>query len=144
MIQRIQSLFFLASAIAFASLFKLPFATSSEATGEIYQNKTLDLNDNMGLLLLAALGVILSMVVIFLFKNRKLQSTVGYISLLIGLALTGFAFYVYSSSLTTTSNLSIKLGLGMAMPVIAAVLALLGSVFTKKDEKLVKSMDRLR
>lgn len=142
MIQRIQSLFFFAAAIAFASLYVLPFATSSKAEGEIYQNMTLDLQDNIGLLSLTIAGAVLSLLIIFLFNNRKLQSSLGYLSLVIGLALAGLAFYLYSSSAPSTT--SVRLGIGMGMPVVAAAMALVGSIFTKKDEKLVKSMDRLR
>lgn len=144
MIQRVQSLLFLIAGIAFISLYSLPFASCSESYGDIYQNLTLDLNDNLGLLIMALLGGLLSLLAIFLFRNRKLQSALGYLVVVLGLGLAGFAYYLYSMSSPSGSEITTQLGFGLAMPMIGAMLAFVGNIFIKKDENLVKSMDRLR
>jgi len=143
MIQRIQSILLLFSGVAFASLFRIPFAKSAEAFGAIYENLTLDLNDNVGLIGLAGAGAVISLLTIFLYRNRKLQATFSYIVIFLGIVLAGFAFYIFNSEATAGSS-SVSLDIGMGLPVISSVLAMIANVFIKKDEKLVKSMDRLR
>jgi len=71
MLQRIQSLFLLLSAAALLSLFVVPMASSAKAGIEnsIFSDQVLNLQDHIGLLLACALGGILSIAAIFLFKN---------------------------------------------------------------------------
>jgi len=140
MIQRIQSLFLLAAGGLLLSLFKLPLAKSEKAFGEIYANNTLDLNDHIGLLVLTVLGGLLAIGTIFLFNNRKLQSTLSYTVALLSIVLFGLGYWLYSS----TEGGEASISAGLFMPLAALVLANLASVFIKKDDNLVKSMDRLR
>ena len=145
MIQRIQSLFLLLASGGFWSLFALPIANSSEAGTTVYANSTLDLQDNMTLLILCVLGGVLSLGAIFLFKNRTLQKSIATVVILLGLSLVGFAYWFF----TTTGNADsgagqTSLSLGIAMPLVSSILAILATVFIGKDDKLVKSMDRLR
>ena len=88
------------------------------------------------------LSAIVSFVTIFLFKNRKLQFVVGRLVILINLFLLGLLIYV---SLTLPGEASIsEKGIGMFLPILVILLIVLANKAIKKDEDLVKSVDRLR
>ncbi|WP_167966419.1 DUF4293 domain-containing protein [Saonia flava] len=84
----------------------------------------------------------LAIVAIFLFKNRKNQFVVNRLNMILNLFLLGF--FVYRSlNLSGESNISEK-GIGMLIPVFSIVFLTLANRAIKKDEDLVKSVDRLR
>ncbi len=145
MIQRIQSIFLLLASGSFFSQFALPFA-SSDKTGEtILQDGIFNIHDNIALLILCCLGGILALAVIFLFRNRPLQIRLSYVVASVALALMGFAYYLFfvgEKAAFEAANAS--QGVGMYLPILGIVLAILAARFTRKDENLVKSMDRLR
>ena len=87
-------------------------------------------------------SAILSLVAIFLFKNRKLQFVIGRIIILINLFLLGLLIYL-SLNLSGETNVSEK-GIGMFLPILVVLLIVLANKAIKKDEDLVKSVDRLR
>lgn len=87
-------------------------------------------------------SAVLSIVVIFLFKNRKLQFVLGRINILINLLLLGVLIYL-SQTLSGGALVSEK-GIGMIFPVIVILLLVLANKAIKRDENLVKSVDRLR
>lgn len=87
-------------------------------------------------------SAILAFVAIFIFKNRKLQFVVGRLTILINLILLGLLIYV---SLTLPGEASVsEKGIGMFIPILAILLLVLANKAIKKDEDLVKSVDRLR
>jgi hypothetical protein len=87
-------------------------------------------------------SAVLSAMAIFLFKNRKLQFVVGRIIILTNLILLGLLVYL---SLTLSGETSVsKKGIGMFLPVLAILFIVLANKAIKKDEDLVKSVDRLR
>ena len=143
MIQRIQSIYLLlATAVSGGLIFV--FDIWSTIKEEIF---ALDLffRDSMLLKvipLLYLLSAIVSFGTIFLFKNRKLQFVVGRLVILINLFLLGLLIYV---SLTLPGEVSIsEKGIGMFLPILVVLLIVLANKAIKKDEDLVKSVDRLR
>jgi len=88
------------------------------------------------------MSAILSLVTIFLFKNRKLQFVIGRIIILINLILLGLLIYL-SLNLSGETSVSEK-GIGMFLPILAILLVVLANKAIKKDEDLIKSVDRLR
>ena len=85
---------------------------------------------------------ILAIVTIFLFKNRQLQFVLGRINILINLFLLVLLIYL---SLTVSGEASVsEKGIGMFLPILAILLLVLANKAIKKDEDLVKSVDRLR
>ena len=88
------------------------------------------------------MSAILSIVTIFLFKNRKLQFVLGRIIILINLFLLGLLIYL-SLNLSGETQVSEK-DIGMFLPILAILLVVLANKAIKKDEDLVKSVDRLR
>ena len=92
--------------------------------------------------ILFLVSAIITFVTIFLFKDRKLQFVLGRVSILINLILLGLLIYL---SLTLSGEAAVsEKGIGMFLPVLAILLIVLANKAIKKDEDLVKSVDRLR
>jgi len=150
MIQRIQSIFLLLAAIClgllFLDAFNFGIAESVTTNDTMLSDGDLDASDHVLMSGLAIAGIIVSLVSIFLFNNRKLQSNVTMVSFFIISMLHGAAgFYFHQNSEFAESlNGSLEFSFGWACPFLALVFAVLALRGIGKDEKLVKSMDRLR
>ena len=84
----------------------------------------------------------LSFISILSFKNRKRQFVLGRLNIILNFIL--LAFFVYRSlNLSGETQVSEK-GIGMLLPIISIVCLALANKAIKKDEDLVKSVDRLR
>ncbi len=87
-------------------------------------------------------GGILALMAILMFKNRKNQFVVNRLNLIVNLFLLGFFVY---RSLNISGEITIsEKGIGMLIPVFSIVFLVLANRAIKKDEDLVKSVDRLR
>ena len=144
MIQRLQSIFLLLSGASFFGLFGLPMASSSVSMEGIFSDQKYNLFDNPFLIGLGVAGGLLAIVNIFLYKNRPLQKKLGY-----GVITLAFLFIITAILLVLQDNASevigeISEGLGLGLPVFAIIFALFANRYISKDDKLVKSMDRLR
>lgn len=146
MIQRIQSVFLLLAAIAAFSLFAFPFADSNTALeGSLLADQEYGIQDHVGLLALFCIAGGLSFVSIFLFNNRKNQLLVARIALvanIIGLVLAVILFV--NDKVIAASTADVDDGMGLYLPILFTLFAILAQHFINKDEKLVRSMDRLR
>jgi len=136
MIQRIQSLYLFISVIISAGLiFVFHLWVNNEGVKVFAQ----DDYTYLGLFLGSA---ILSLISIFNFKNRKSQFVMGRLNIILNFILLGF--FVYQSlNLSGETNVSEK-GIGMLLPIFSIVCLALANKAIKKDEDLVKSVDRLR
>ena len=136
MIQRIQSIYLLFAAGVSAGL---TFVFNLWTT----VNDTLVFaKDNMLYFGLFLGSAALSLISIFMFKNRKSQFMLGRLNIILNLFLLGL--FVYQSlNVSGESNVSEK-GIGIFLPIISIVLLVLANKAIKKDEDLVKSVDRLR
>jgi len=77
-----------------------------------------------------------------MYHNRKLQFVIGRLTILVNLILLGLLIYV---SLTLPGEAAVsEKGIGMFIPIFAVLLIVLANKAIKKDEDLVKSVDRLR
>ncbi len=143
MIQRIQTIFLLLAGVASFGLLKLPFAKTDEAITDsaLFADASFNLYDNYLILgAFAACGVLL-ILNIFLFNNRKLQMTLTLTGLLIALVGIGLAaFHWLQDSAAKIAEPS----LGVALPLLTLIFGVLAHRYINKDEKLVKSVDRLR
>ncbi|MDR1719594.1 MAG: DUF4293 domain-containing protein [Dysgonamonadaceae bacterium] len=124
MIQRIQTVYLILVAVVMSLQTYIVYSA-----GELPVYRYLVLS-------LCALSVILAVTTIFLYKKRSLQIKCGYVLLLLLLALLAFAI---------ASNLYPK---DRWIPVVLAVVALVFDLWAirriEKDDRLVKSLDRLR
>ncbi len=136
MLQRIQTVYLLIATLASGGLiFVFHLWTTKEGVQYFAQDEML----YFGLFLGSAL---LSLISIFMFKNRKLQFVLGRLNIILNLILLGL--FVYQSlNLSGETNVSEK-GVGMLLPAISIVFLVLANKAIKKDEDLVKSVDRLR
>lgn len=149
MIQRIQSVYLLLAAGAFGGNFGLPYltTTSDNPATAIPQlsDGVLNIFDNMGLLGLTIMGLSLSFAAIFLYKNRASQGKMTGLGMLCGVLLLALSLVAL---LGVQKNLpeggSFSYGAAWAAPVLGLVFLWLAGKAIKKDEKLVRSMDRLR
>jgi hypothetical protein len=155
MIQRLQSLYLLFVVILSLILFLgsiINFTDESGNTVKLMIDGSLTGQNgqsagqvaNMWLIsVILILISLLSLVAIFLFKNRKIQLGVAIVviihsaGLLIALAWYGF---------NVISNFKMKIapGINMAVPIFILVLSFLAYRGILKDDRLVKSYDRLR
>ena len=136
MIQRIQTLYLLiAFGISAGLIFVFDLYTDINQ-GLVFAK------DNylyLGLFLGSAL---LSLISIFSFKNRKSQFVLGRLNIILNFILLGL--FVYLSLNLSGETLVSEKGIGMFLPIISIVLLVLANKAIKKDEDLVKSVDRLR
>ena len=136
MLQRIQTVYLFIAALLSGGLIFLVALWKTE-TGE-----SVFVEDVIIALALFVGSALLSVITIFLFKNRKLQFVLGRINILLNFFLLG-VFVYWSLSVPGEMNISEK-GIGMFIPVLSIVFLVLANKAIKKDEDLVKSVDRLR
>lgn len=136
MIQRIQTLYlFLAAAISGGLIFVFYLWINNEGT------KVFAIDNFMYLALFLG-STLLSLISIFSFKNRKSQFVLGRLNIILNFILLG-VFVYQSLKVSGEINVSEK-GIGMLLPIFSIVCLALANKAIKKDEDLVKSVDRLR
>ncbi|MHA7058549.1 DUF4293 domain-containing protein [Aquimarina sp. M1] len=136
MIQRIQSVYLLLVVLLSAGLsFMVPYGFDKNGEYLLAQNNFLVLGMFTG-------SAVIALVSIFLFKNRQLQFVLGRINILFNFILLG-VFVYWSLTLSGETVVSEK-GIGMLIPIISIVLLVMANKAIRKDENLVKSVDRLR
>jgi len=131
MIQRIQTIYLLIATIVFALLsFKIPFWSLNDEF--MYAQ-----NDNKLYLLLITLFVF-SLIGVFLFKKRTVQMKLLRLSILIEFVVVVRLFLTFKE---LNTPLDAKVFFLLMSAFVALLLAYRG---VKKDENLVRSVDRIR
>ncbi len=144
MIQRIQTLYLLLAAFLSIGLIFIVNLWITVAGDKFFVLDAFEAN-NLVLKSIAILffaSGLLAVITIFLFKNRKLQFVIGRIIILINFILLGILVY-FSQNLSGEIKISEK-GIGLLIPIITIIVISLANKAIKKDEELVKSVDRLR
>ncbi|SDL45180.1 protein of unknown function [Salinimicrobium catena] len=136
MLQRIQTIYLFLAALVSAGLIFV-FSLWENSAGE-----TVYAEDRIMVFSLFLVSALISFITIFLFKNRKLQFVLGRLNIILNLILLGLFVY-WSLNISGESQISEK-GIGMLIPIISIVFLVLANKAIKKDEDLVKSVDRLR
>ncbi len=148
MIQRIQTIYLLIAVGAFITEFFTPLLKSSQsAVSGLYQDAQVMVKEDQISLVLLAATVLFTILSIFLFHNRNVQKQLiiaTIIVLLAGTAYIGYAIMSPTQEITSISQAAIFPGLGSFMPIIALIALILAYRGIRNDEKIVKSMDRLR
>lgn len=148
MIQRIQTIYLLIATGAIITQFFAPILKSSQsAISGLYQDaQAFAREDQISTLLLGVTGLV-AIISLLLFRNRKAQKQliIGTIILLIaGNIYTAYTMSAPTREITMLSHATIFPGLGSFMPLISLIALILAYRGVNKDEKIVKSMDRLR
>lgn len=136
MLQRIQTIYLLLAAITSAGLiFVFSLWKNAEGAAIYAQDELMVFAMFLG-------SAALSLLSLIMFKNRKLQFVLGRINIILNFFLLG-VFVYWSLSVPGEMKISEK-GIGMILPIISIVFLVLANKAIKKDEDLVKSVDRLR
>lgn len=152
MIQRIQSVYLLIAAILMAVVVCTPLAVLIGASDSFYLFKSMGVFENgltlvypsWGIAVCAVISALISFVSIFLFKKRKLQIKMSYVSIVfIILFYAAFAAYLYTGQVALEAKFS-KVEYGLALPVISLIVMVLALTKIKADERLVQSLNRIR
>jgi len=144
MIQRIQSIYLLIATLLSGGLIFLLNLWVNEQGIEFFVMDSF----NSGNTLLKVMTVLffvsafLTFIAIFQFKKRQLQFVLGRLSILTNFIIIGIVVY-FSQNLSGEINVSEK-GIGLLIPILTIVFVVIANKAIKKDEELVKSVDRLR
>ena len=88
-------------------------------------------------------SAVLALISVFSYKNRKSQFMLGRLNQIFNIILLVVFVYLAYTASGEASDVSEK-GVGIFLPVISIVFLILSNRAIKKDEDLVKSVDRLR
>lgn len=136
MIQRIQTVYILISALIMVALYYW-FPVINDQAG----NSIIDKNEPLVMGLIGG-SILLAVVSIVNFKKRQLQFVLNRLNIILNFVLLGV--FVYRSLTLSGETLVSEKGIGVLLPIISIVFLVMANKAVKRDEDLVKSADRLR
>ncbi|SCC63130.1 protein of unknown function [Chitinophaga costaii] len=146
MIQRIQSLYLLLAAAAGAATWYFPLWHATLTNGQLAEFRA---PQSYLVFIVYMVIVALAAICIFLYKNRKLQFRLTVLDLVLAIGATVLQyvkvgeyathFQALNTPVVTASYLPAAF-----LPIVIIVLLYLAARGIYKDEKLIKSLDRLR
>ena len=155
MLQRFQSIYLLLASLAIFALFLFPLVQAVYVNGipvslmvtGVYQ----DVNGGrahtqffVALTVATAIIGLLPLIIIFLYRNRKQQIALCYSVMLV---IIGYSFWVEQTGKSVLQSVTLEThnwGIGLFMSSLSIVFITLAIKAIQRDEKLVKSADRLR
>lgn len=147
MIQRKQTIYLLLSVVLFALTFIFPFGNAGELTLHNYGAVNAEGIKAEGIshyYFSVCLGVaaLISLISIFLYNNRQQQMSVLRLSFIFfAAAFALLALYIKSSS---EEGAGFSFGVSFFLPFVSFAMNMLALRSIRNDEKLVRSLDRLR
>ena len=142
MIQRIQTVYLLLSGLCAVLSWKIPFGKVELLNQPV---KLYVANDSFPLTLLMILAILLAIIAIFLFKKRRLQLRLSWLGFLVGAVALFLEYSIVHNFQTQAAPVQrAYYWIGIALPVLMMLFFLLAALGIRKDEKLVRSLDRLR
>lgn len=153
MLQRLQTIYLLASAILLFCCLGVTIAVFSDLKSEFFLTAFIIVDSHSTVFSqspsILSIGVtmwltaLLSIITIFLFKKRLLQLRFIRYTQILKISVLAYIGYVIHI-ITSTSEYSFKPSLGLLLIIIAFVTDWLAYRAIKKDEELVRSVDRIR
>lgn len=157
MIQRVQTLWLFGTTVVLLGLFMFPFVSFIDLVGlgkQVYvtgvfssvNNLSVKEGGSIGLAIFTAIVAIAPLVTIFLYKNRKQQLMLVYLCLLL-VVLLGVWMFMTANGILEGISQSVKadnIGVGFFLLPVAIIFLGMAIGGIRKDEKLIKSADRLR
>lgn len=157
MLQRIQSVWFFLASVVILALFLFPFMQFADANGAAYawkvsglygyvDGQVTRLENAWWLLALTILAAAFPLYLIFQFRDRKKQIRLSILAVAFVLLL-GAGLYVIMQQTWSTYNLAFssgQIGFGTVLLPVSIVLLFMARAGVRKDEKLIRSADRLR
>lgn len=164
MIQRIQSIFLLLAALLLLTALFFPLWSETDfdklerAELNVYElryekinadgtrGELINLKETFYLSIFLFAGAGIAMFSLFQYKNRLRQIQLGALnSLVIGASfMVAYFVYITKAELLVKPEVQGSFGIGFYLPIVALILNSIANRFIRKDEKLVRSADRLR
>lgn len=155
MLQRVQTIWLFLSSTAIFCLFLFPYLQVYNPDGSFRAVKITGVQESVGgqivqsesflaLTIVTVIVALIPLITIFLFKNRKLQLKLCYLSIA---AILGFSFWLVQTAKQILGAITLQsenYGLGVILPSLSVFFIVLALRGIRKDEKLIKSADRLR
>jgi hypothetical protein len=152
MLQRVQTLYLLAVVGVLVAFIFSPIAIFFNASAGLYTFDVFGVSNEQGevmrssypLLILFVAIALLAFISIFLYKKRVMQMRIliyNIILLFLSSGLIYFYFYQFSNGFDVTDY---TLKVGVVLPLIAIILTFMAYRNIRKDELLIRSMDRIR
>lgn len=155
MLQRIQSIYLFFATLVLAALFFFPLVHNVYVNSKpvtimvtgIYQDisgQSVHTEFFTALTVATAIVALIPLVIIFMYKNRKLQITLCYSSMLV---IIGYSYWVSQTAKNIINGAYLNMsnyGIGIILLSLSLLLIVLAQKSIQRDEKLVKSADRLR
>ncbi|MGY4538398.1 FtsH-binding integral membrane protein [Mucilaginibacter sp. UYNi724] len=155
MLQRIQSIYLLFASLVIFALFVFPLAHNIFVDGklvnvtvtgvyEIVNGQDKQTHPFLPLTIATVLAAIIPLFLIFLYKNRKQQITISYVAILV---MIGYSFWMAQTVKNVVGPITLEyknMGIGLFLTSLSIVLIIFAIKAIQRDEKLVKSADRLR
>ena len=138
MIQRQQSLWLLLAAVASFLSFKFPFYAGNILENNMSRFEELEGGSSLFLMVLTGASVLIPAITIFLYKDRKTQFKLAIGGILIAVIL----LILYFSELKKFTNGNFALTAIFVFAILVGYIMAARGIW--KDEKLVKSLDKLR
>src|SRR5690606_3647748 len=136
MLQRIQTVYLIIAALLMAALY-IWFPLILDENGNVVTAR-----GDYSVFIPIFLSISLSVISIFNFKNRLRQFLPNRINIFLNFILLGV--FVYNALSLSGEALVSEKGIGILIPIISIVFLVLANKAIKRDEDLVKSVDRLR
>ncbi len=139
MIQRIQSIWlFLAAICAFLTIRFSFYSGNKMVNGQKTFTQLTAENSPLHLLILSVAAGLGALIAVFLYKDRKLQMRITVVTLL--LSIVNIVLYFFETKKFAEGNFDLSAIFSFAVPLFL-FLAMRG---INRDQKLVRSLDRLR
>ena len=154
MLQRIQTVFLALAVLCLILMFSFPILNIIGEPEIIYgilgfesEADTSNLSGhNIWIIILVSLAIIGLVGAISTFKNRNLQMNLCRLVMFLLAGVVAALFFIINSIVKQINIEEVKLGYGIGyfLPLAALLLTALALNYIRKDDKLVKSVDRLR
>ena len=155
MIQRIQTVYLVISLILIGLIFWFPIADLFVDDNFQYLFLYRGIYDTTGefdilaissipLAILFTIILTLNLVSIFLFKNRLLQMRISILNIILMIGSIGLMYFYIWMAKTELNAEAQYTTLMPIIPLISAILTVIAFKAINKDQKLVKSLDRIR
>lgn len=156
MIQRKQTLFLFLAALCGMALYFFPLVSFYSELNTfklyVYEFKNMDPSSDitfgimtvLPLIIVSASIIILSIFTIFKYKNRILQVKLVRFNMLLTIFFVAGVFFLYPMLVEEYISADPEFDIGVYFPIGILLFLYLANIFILKDEKLVRSLDRLR
>ncbi len=155
MIQRIQSVYLFITALLSAIFLSGTLLSFTDGSDNVYSIRIGDLQktgstgaiENVGIIFAPAVIIVMILVVsvitIFLFRNRKIQLKLAAGLLCIS-ALLILVLIWYAYSVSSEFNAELMYSVNLLLPLLMLISSYLAYRSIRKDDKLIRSYERLR